>query len=134
MATKFKGKNLSLMIDGDEVNDDIRSVVIDNEEADDDGQTFFEFTQGGSRTWTMVVEADSHYGDESLWRWIWDNVGTDATFILKPYGNAAPSTSQPHFTGTLTVGAEPAVGGTAGEAFTFEYTFTLAAKPTLVSV
>lgn len=129
-ATKFKGKNLSFTIAGTEYNGDITSVTLANEEADDDVTTFADLSAGGNVAWTIEVEGVSDYGSTSLWSYCWANAGSEAAFVFKPYGNVTASTTQPHFTGTLIVRAKPAVGGTAGETFTFEYTFDVKGAPT----
>lgn len=122
-ATKFKGKNLSFTIAATEYNMDITTVTFENEAADDDVQTFADLSAGGSVNWTCTVEGVSDYGSTSLWSYLWSNPGVEAAFVFKPYGNATATTSQPHFAGTLIVRAKPSFGGTAGETFTYEYTF-----------
>jgi hypothetical protein len=130
-ATKFKGKNLSLTIGGTEFNADITSVVIESDDADDDVTTFADLAAGGARAWTMTVEAVSDYSGSSLWGYLWENAGDDGVaYVLKPYGNATPTVSQPHFTGTLDIGSKPNIGGTANETFTFEYALDLTDAPT----
>ena len=46
-------------------------------------------------------------------------------------GNETATASQPHFTGTLTIGPPPRIGGEAGRdsTYTFETRFDLADKP-----
>jgi hypothetical protein len=129
-VTKYKGKDLSLTIAGTEYKDNLISVTIVNEEGDTDTVTFADLAAGGAVDWTMEVEAIGDYRSDSLWGYIWANGGTTAAYVLKPYGNATASATQPHFSGNLTVGAPAQIGGTADETFTFEYTFTLTGKPT----
>lgn len=132
---KFKGKGLSLTIDSVEYNMDAKSVVLDNEAADNDATTFADLTAGGSLQWFFTVEALSDYGTGSLWSYVWDNAGDDSvTFVFKPYGNTTPSATQPHFTGTLKVGPKPgSIGGSADEVFTFEVRFDVNGEPTKVT-
>lgn len=121
MANKFKGKGLSLMVDSVEYRMDLTSVVLQNEEADDDATTFADLDDGGALQWFFEIEAVSDYNDNTFWSLLWDEAGTtDVAFVFKPYGNATPSATQPHFTGTLNFGPRPPVGGTANETFTFE--------------
>jgi hypothetical protein len=128
---KYKGKSLSLTIDSVEYNMDVTSVVLDNEEADNDATTFADLASGGARQWFIEAEAISDYGTGSLWSYVWDNAGTDGVaFVIKPYENATPTATQPHFTGTLKVGPKPGgIGGTAGETFTFEVRFDVIGEP-----
>lgn len=129
---KYKGKDLSLTIDGNEINLEATSVVLDNEEADDDAVTFAELAGGEGRQWFFTIAAVSDYGENSFWTALWENVGSDLDFVFKPYGNTTPSASQPHFTGQATVIAKPPVGGDAGSTFTFETRLDVVGDPTRV--
>lgn len=133
MASKYKGKSLSIMIGLEEYNMDLTSIVLQNEEADDDATTFADLADGGSVQWFFEVEAVSDYSAGSFWTFLWENSGaTDVTFSFAPYGNVVPSASQPHFSGTLNVGSKPAVGGTANETFSFEARLDVNGAPTRV--
>lgn len=135
MATKFKGKSLSITVDSTEYSMDLTSIVLQNEEADDDATTFADLDAGGAVQWFFEIEAVSDYSATSFWTFLWENAGdTGIAFVFKPYGNATPSTSQPHFTGTLNVGPQPPVGGTANEVFTFEARLDVNGAPTRVTV
>lgn len=130
---KYKGKNLSLTINSVEYNMDATRVELLNEEADNDTTTFADVAAGGAVQWYFEVEAVSDYATGSLWAYVWDNAGDDdVAFTFKPYGNATATANQPHFTGTLKVGAKPPVGGTAGENFVFEVRFDVNGEPTKV--
>jgi len=129
-VTKYKGKSLSLTLGATEFNDNLISVTLSNEAADDDVTTFADLAAGGSVTWSISMEAVSDYSTTSLWGYLWANSGTNVAFVLKPYGNATASATQPHFNGTVALGAKPGIGGEAGETFTFEYTADLTAAPT----
>lgn len=133
MANKYKGKSLSLKVGSTEYNMDLKSVVLQNEEADDDATTFADLAAGGAVQWFFEVEAVSDYGTGSLWRYLWDNAGSsEITFTFAPYGNTTATAAQPHFTGALELGPKPAIGGTAGETFSFEARFNLVSEPTMV--
>lgn len=131
---KFKGKDLSLTIDGVEVNLEATSVVLDNEEADTDAVTFAELASGTPLQWFISIEAVADYGTGSLWTTLWENSGSDVAFVFKPYGNTVASATQPHFTGNATITAKPPVGGTANEVFTFEARLDVVGDPTRVTV
>lgn len=126
---KYKGKDLSLTIDGEEVNLEATSVNLENEEADTDAVTFAELSSGTPLQWFFTVEAVADYGVGSFWSTLWDNSGTDVPFVLKPYGNASASAAQPHFTGTCTINAKPPIGGSANEVFTFEARLDVIGEP-----
>lgn len=133
MAQKYKGKNLGIIVDSVEYNMDLTSVVLQNEEADDDAVTFADLAAGGSVQWFFEMEAVADYSENSLWSFLWSEAGsTDIEFVFKPYGNVSPSASQPHFSGTLNVGSKPPVGGEANEVFTFEVRLDVNGEPTKV--
>lgn len=134
-ATRIKGKGLSFTTGAtnDEWKCELLAVVLQNEEADSDVTTFCDLDEGGARQWFIEGEGLSNYGPDSLWTFLWDNAGQDVEFKLAPYGNATPTAAQPHWTGTVTVGPKPAVGGTAGEVFTIEFRMDLVGEPTRVT-
>lgn len=132
-ASKYKGKSLSITVDAVEYNMDLTSIVLQNEEADDDATTFADLATGGAVQWFFEIEAVSDYSASSLWSFLWTSAGdSDVAFVFKPYGNATPTASQPHFTGTFNVGSKPAVGGTANEVFTFEARLDVNGEPVKV--
>ena len=133
MANKYKGKSLSIKVDAVEYNMDLTSIVLQNEEADDDATTFADLAAGGAVQWFFEIEAVSDYSTGSFWKFLWDNAGdSDVPFVFAPYGNETASATQPHFTGTLNVGSRPAVGGTANEVFTFEARLDVNGSPEMV--
>ena len=130
MALKYKGKSLSIMVGTKEYNMDLTSVILQNEEADDDATTFADLALGGSVQWFFEMEAVADYSEDSLWSFLWAEAGaTEVAFLFKPYGNASATASQPHFSGTLNVGSKPPIGGAAGEVFTFEARLDVNAAP-----
>lgn len=132
MATKYNGKDLSLTFDAQEFNADGTVVVLDNEEADQEAVTFAEVGAGDTRQWFFQVTALGDYAAGTIWDLLWENSGQEVPFMFKPYGNAAASAAQPHFTGTATVVAKPPIGGTAGETWTFEARLDVTGVPTKV--
>lgn len=126
---KYRGKDLSLTFEGEEVNLEATSVLMDNEDADSDAITFAELADGDALQWFFAITAVSDYGADSFWTFCWDHAGEDVDFVFKPYGNDTASASQPHFTGTATVNKKPPVGGEAGSVFTFETRFEIQGTP-----
>lgn len=131
---KYKGKDLSLTIDGEETNLEATTINLENEEADEDALTFAEYSaqNGVPVQWFFTIEAVADYGVNSLWTLLWDNSGETIPFVFKPFGNATATAAQPHFTGNARVTAKPPIGGTAGEVFTFEARLDLDGEPTRV--
>lgn len=130
---KFKGKDLSLTLDSVETNVEATSIVLDNEEGDTDVLTFAEIGSGEGLSWFFTINAVSDYGAGSFWSAAWDNEGAEVPYVFKPYGNEAPSPTQPHFTGMCKVAAAPPIGGTANETFTFEVRWDCTGKPERVT-
>ena len=128
MATRIKGKDLSLLFGAEEVNVDATSIVLTNEDLDT--ATFAEYSSGDASQWFFEITAVSDYADGSLWDYLWENAGSEVSYTFKPYGNANASAAEPHFTGTVRINAKPPLGGTAGEAFTFEARLDCTAAPT----
>lgn len=130
---KYKGKDLSLTIDSEEVNLEATSVVLDSEDADTDSVTFAELADGTPQQWFFTINAISDYATGSLWDKFWQSAGDEVPYVFAPYGGAA-STTKPHFTGNVTITRKPPVGGTAGETFAFEIRLDCSEVPTLVTV
>jgi hypothetical protein len=131
---KYKGKSLSLLVNSIEYNMDASSVTLENEDGKNDVVTFADVAAGGSVQWFFTIDAVADYATGSLWNYIWANAGATAiAFTFKPYGGTASAT-KPWFTGTLSVGAKPPVGGTADEVFKFTVRFDVIGTPTMVIV
>ena len=133
-STRIKGKGLTLKVGTTDYTCDFTSIVLDNEEADDDKVTFCDVGAGGNRQYYIEVEAVQSLAAESLWRFLWENTGTEVTFTFSPHGNTTATADQPLITGTAVVGPRPRLGGDAtakGETFTFEHRFDLVGEPVL---
>lgn len=130
MATKLKGKGLSLKIDDVDYRVDLMSIELKNEEADDDATTFADLDDGGAYQYYLEGEAVADYSGDDLHSLLWSNAGdTDIPFVFAPLGNETPSATQPHWTGTLNFGQRPTIGGTANETFTFEFRLDINGVP-----
>lgn len=123
MSTRIKGRQLMLSIGTPpvEVWADTTSVVLDREEADDDVVTFADAAAGDVQQEYIEIAGIQSTDPTSLWAYCWDNSGQDVAFTYAPHGNATPSTTQPHFVGTCTIGPKPTIGGEAGRTTTFTF-------------
>jgi hypothetical protein len=121
MSTRIKGTGLKLVIDGVDYYADATSVVLDNEDAAANVVTFADAAAGGSRTFFFTITAIQSTDTSSFWRALWANTGDIVEYTYAPHGNASPSSSQPHFEGTVKIPAKPSIGGAAG--MDVEYTF-----------
>ncbi|HLL68812.1 MAG TPA: hypothetical protein VK453_24325 [Micromonosporaceae bacterium] len=131
-------RKLTATIDGDEVAPEVSSLTINSEESDSDFISFEAAASGGGRTYKLAMTMVQDPVAASLWDKIWSAAGTDIPVVVRPYGNALPTATQPHFTGTVTI-TEPdgaLLGGDADPStsarFTTEVEWTFTAKPTRV--
>lgn len=133
------GTGLVLTFAGVDYACSITEWEVRSEDAADDTVTFCEIADGSGYDYFLTVSSLSATVSGSLWRFLWQNPGLKSVaYVLKPHGNAAASTAQPHLSGTLTVpGGMPALGHEANKVATrntFETEFKLDGKPTLVIV
>lgn len=124
MSARIRGRQLMLTM-GTPANDfwaDATSVILDNEEADQDTVTFEDAAQaGGAVQEFLTITAIQSTDPDSLWSYVWDHVGEDVPFVYAPHGNEEPTAAQPHFTGTCTIGSRPSIGGEAGRTNTYTF-------------
>ena len=122
-STRIKANALLLSIDGTDYWADFSSVVMQSEDASADVTTFYDASLGGRRDFYFTVSGVQSTATTSFWRAMWDDAGTEVAFIYAPHGNAAASSSQPHFTGTVRIPARGAfqLGGEASADGTFAF-------------
>lgn len=138
-STRIRGNKkptLTLATPGTDQAADLISYKMEAEKADADAITFEDAERGDGFDWFLRGSAIQSLASASFWRWCWENRGTTAIpFTLAPHGNAEASADEPHFIGTLTVSAPPAIGGEAStdakSSFQFDYEFKLDAEPTM---
>lgn len=119
-STRIKGRDLILTIDGSDIAMDASSITLSNEDKDGEVRTFADITP--PKQWYFEVEAIQSTDTSSFWSALWDLDGQEGIpYVFKPHGNASPTSSQPHFSGTVTIKGKPPVGGSADTTFTFTY-------------
>jgi hypothetical protein len=130
---------LQLTINSVDVTAEISTGKITSNDAGSDFTTFADAAAGGAREYRLEFTAVQDAATGSLWTEVFDNAGDSVPFLLKPYGNATASASQPHFSGNATI-TEPDgdfIGGDADKSTTARMTFSCAwvcdAKPTRVT-
>lgn len=115
MAARIKGKNIVFTLDAVDYKVDATSVVFTHEEADT-----VTFGDGGYE-WKCALTGVQGTASDSLHTFFWDNTGETVDFVFAPHGNATPSASQPHYTGSITLPyKKPDIGGEAGSQWTFD--------------
>ena len=119
-STRIKGRDLILTIDGTDIAMDASSITLSNEDKDGEVRTFADITP--PKQWYFEVEAIQSTDTNSFWSALWELDGQEGIpYVFKPHGNASPTSSQPHFSGTVTIKGKPPVGGSADTTFTFTY-------------
>lgn len=117
MATRnrIKGNNIVFKLGAVDYNIDATSVVFSHEEADT-----VTFGDGGYE-WKCAITAVQATEAASLHSFFWTNSGTSVNFVFAPNGNAVPSVTQPHYTGSIQLpNKKPDVGGDANSTWTFD--------------
>lgn len=133
-STRIKGAKLGLTfgsgVDAKDYWTDITTYSLAASDSSDDVTTFEDVANGGGSfklSFTALQSTDA----DSLWSYAWDNTGAEVPFTLAPHGNETPTAAQPHFVGTVTIGAKPSLGGDANGAasYTFDAEWTLVGAP-----
>ncbi|MFB6726792.1 hypothetical protein ACFCV3_41875 [Kribbella sp. NPDC056345] len=139
MAGPLGTRLLKLEIDGQTVTAQVSRSVITSGEADSDFVTFADAAAGGARQYNLEFTAVQNTATGTIWDKIWTAAGTEVTGTLMPYGNVAPSLTEPHydFTAVVTEPDGDLLGGEANASttarFTFEGVWPLTGKPTKVT-
>lgn len=131
-------RKLTLTIDGDDVTAEVSSAVITSKESKSDFVSFADAAAGGGREYGLKLKFVQDATSASLWTQVWAAAGTDVAVIVRPYGNAVATATEPHFHGTVTI-TEPDgdfLGGDADAStsarFVTEVEWIFTAKPTKV--
>ena len=127
---------MKVSIGGTDYTAQLSSAKVVSAPSDSDFITFADTAAGGARLYTLEFTASQDAATTTLWDKVWTAAGTTAAIILKPYGNATASATQPWYTANATI-KEPDgdfLGGDADAsttaAFTFSCVWPLDAKPT----
>jgi hypothetical protein len=122
-----------------EYNAEVSKAVISSAETDSDFVSFADAAAGGGRDYTLEFTAVQDAASASLWTEMWTKAGQEVDVTIAPYGNVAPSVTEPFFDMTAVV-SEPdgdLLGGEADSSttakFTFDCKWKLLGKPTLVT-
>lgn len=115
---------------------DIISYGLENEEASADIITFEDAANGGDRQFFLRGSAIQSTATAAFWRYVWENSGEEnVPYTIAPHGNEAPTESEPHFVGLLTIGPKPKLGGEAStddkSAFQFDFEFKIDGDATM---
>ena len=125
-ATRIKGSTSLLKLAGTDYSADCAKIALIPEAADKDVTTFEDARNGGSQSWVFDIDSIQSTDPLALWNYLWENSGLEGVaFVYAPHGNAVATEAKPHFTGTLTLGAKPQIGGEAGRDKTYTFSTKL---------
>lgn len=135
----LSGRTLTISVAATDYTTQVFTAEVRSDDADTDEVTFAEAAAGGGRAYVLALKLTQDMVASTLWDKIWAAAGTDVAVLLKPYGNATASATQPHFTMTANV-REPngvLIGGEADASTTkrqtVEVEWPLTAKPLRVT-
>ncbi len=127
------------LVDSVDVSDEVSTAKYTSAETDSDFVTFADAAAGGGRDYNFEATLAQDAATGSLWYLMFNEPGTEVPVLLKPYGNATASTSEPHFSATAVV-TEPDgdyLGGDADPSTTavqtIDIVWPLLAKPTRIT-
>lgn len=118
---------LKLEIDGTEYSAQLTNARLAPTDSDSDTVTFADAAQGGKKDWHLMGTALQDPSAGTIWSLVFDEAGTDVPYTFIPFGNAVPTADQPHFTGTVTIGAPDGdfLGGEANTSATAKFQFDI---------
>jgi len=125
--TRIVAENIKFLIADVEYACAATMVELTLGDAPGDVQTFCEQRVGGE--WALGLEGVTSGDADSLYRVLWANFGTTATFVIAPNGNAVASTSQPHYSGVVKFNEIPPLSLNSNETSTFSVTLRVVTTP-----
>ena len=126
-STRIKAHNIIFEIGDVNYACDATMVDLQLQDAPGDVQTFCEQRVGGE--WELTLEGIVSGDAASLYRVLWANFGSTATFVVAPNGNATATTSEPHYTGTVKFNQLPPLSLNTNETATFSVTLAVDNAP-----
>ena len=125
--TRIVAENIKFLIADVEYACAATMVELTLGDAPGDVQTFCEQRVGGE--WALGLEGVTSGDADSLYRVLWANFGTTATFVIAPNGNAAASASEPHYSGVVKFNEIPPLSLNSNETSTFSVTLRVVTTP-----
>jgi hypothetical protein len=98
-STRIQAQNIIFKIGATAYECDATMVDLQLGDAPGDVQTFCEQRVGGE--WALTLEGIVSGDAESLYRVLWANFGSTASFTIAPNGNNVPNVDQPWYTGQV---------------------------------
>ena len=126
-STRITAQNIKFLIADVEYACDATMVDLVLGDAPGDVQTFCEQRVGGE--WALTLEGITSGDAASLYRVLWENFGTTATFVIAPNGNATATAAEPHYSGVVRFNEIPPLSLTTNETSTFSVTLEVVNTP-----
>ncbi len=126
-STRIKAQNILFKFGATEYACDANLVELTLDDAPGDVQTFCEVRVGGQ--WSLQLDGITSGDSTSLYRVLWDNFGSNAEFTIAPNGNASPSSSEPHYKGTVVFDQLPPLSLVSNETSKFSIVLTVKNTP-----
>lgn len=130
---------MQITVDAVDYTAQVSSARVTSGESDSDFVTFADAAAGGAREYRLEFTAVQDAETGTLWDEVFSNAGDTVPVLLKPYGNSAPTTAEPHFSMSAII-SEPdgdLIGGEANAsataAMTIECSWALTGKPVKVT-
>lgn len=92
--------------------DDLTDIELRPRDRDKDDVTFYEAANGLTGLCDVELTCIQSYDATALYGALYDKAGKSVVMTYAPYGNAAPSATQPHFTVTAMI-TRPSLGNEA---------------------
>jgi hypothetical protein len=116
-STRIKATNIVFKISTTDYSCDVTGVELTLGDAPGDVQTFCEVRSGGE--WMLKLDGITSGDTGSLYQLLFANFGTQVAFTIAPQGNATPTSSAPHYTGTVIFNELPPLSLTSNEVVKF---------------
>jgi hypothetical protein len=129
---------LTILVNSVERAAEVSTVKITSADTSADFVSFADAAAGGGKDWFLELTAVQDPGSAtSIWSLAWLTSGTEYAVIVRPYGNAVATATQPHFTGNVLVELpDDVLGGDAdastSQRWTSDMKWPFTAKPTKV--
>jgi hypothetical protein len=119
-STRIQAQNIIFKIGATAYECDATMVSLELGDAPGDVQTFCEQRVGGE--WALTLEGIVSGDATSLYRVLWANFGSTASFTIAPNGNNVPNTDQPWYQGQVKFDQLPPLSLTSNNTSTFSVT------------
>lgn len=98
-------RHATLLLNAIERAGEASKIEIDVADADSDFVTFADALAGGKKVRTLMLTFAQDHAADSLWTLMEENADTggEVDGVYRPYGNATPSATQPHYEFTVQI-------------------------------